>query len=110
MRTRWKIRTSRQNQPVGKIRTAGKMPSNLKPCATGRTGTDPIRLWTPWPYKKRGTTKDAKVPARPSAATKRKAKKSSGKKIVVRESGVQIPEDSFFCPRFFCLSVVNPGK
>jgi len=29
------------------------------------------------------------------------AKRSKGKKIVVRESGVQIPDDSFFCPDFF---------
>jgi hypothetical protein len=36
--------------------------------------------------------------------------KSKGKKLVIRESGLQIPEDSFFCPRFFCLSIVDPGK
>jgi hypothetical protein len=51
---------------------------------------------------------DVKGPARPSDATKRKAERSKGKKIAACETGVQIPEDSFFCPRFFCLNFVKP--
>ena len=55
------------------------------------------------PFDKRGTTKETKDPARPSPATNRNGKKIKGQKNRRLQECGQTPEDSFFCPRFFCL-------
>src|SRR5579863_7099325 len=81
-------------------------------CAFVRTpllATDSIRPGLRLEPKARGTAKDAKDPARPSAATKSKAK-AQGQKIAGRENGGRVLDESFFCPRCFASLPFNSLK